>query len=99
MPSSSRIVLGIGERLDDLAESVKGLSYHDWNRGDFVSDFYEVVGDETNQIYFDLTDQFDEPINVLAAVTEGLGGIKRSKEWWDRITFLLNGHTVPNPFL
>jgi len=112
MPSSSRIVLGIGERLDDLAESVKGLSYHDWNRGDFVSDFYEVVSDETNQIYFDLTDQFDEPINAWAAVTEGLGGIERSKatswelcqiyqhsEWWDRITFLLNGHTVPNPFL
>ncbi len=104
--------MGIGERLDDLAESVGGLSYHDWNRGDFATDFYEVVSDETNQIYFDLTDQFGEPINVWAAVTEGLLGIRGSRatswelcqlyqhnEWWDRITFLLNGQPAPNPFL
>jgi hypothetical protein len=109
-----RITLGLAETLEnknllrEFTEQVNGENWHSWGTSDgglgWKVDFMRVMSDPDNVVFFNLTG-----VNAWAGAQRGatiFGGptdwelfqIRIHPQWWDRITWMLDGEIVPNPF-
>ncbi|WP_233585383.1 RHS repeat-associated core domain-containing protein [Corallococcus sp. CA054B] len=102
------VALGLGDYLDDFARFVDGSTWKQWARAApmrWKLAFTDVVSNPSNRVSFNLTG-VDSPWQAVTRAASGRGGatdwellqIKSNPQWWDRITFFLDGKTVPNPF-